>query len=118
MVLNLNDIKNLNKDSNYVIVSSKVSNKNKLGILEECKKHLDLSIVEGFDAGVLYQVNPEEQSTGLFLCGGIGAPVAVINMEELISCDVKNFIVVGTAGSLQKDLNPGDLMLCNQANID
>lgn len=38
LISNINEIKNINKDFNSVILSSKVGNKNKLALLEECKK--------------------------------------------------------------------------------
>jgi len=82
-----------------------------------CADKHHLTKIDGFDAGQLYQfVN--DPSIGLFCCGGIGAPVAVINMEELIAFGAKNFIIVGTAGSLQNDLNIGDIVMCSEAIID
>lgn len=49
---------------------------------------------------------------------GIGAPNAVIHLEEFIEWGVQRFISVGTAGSLQKDLHVGDLVLCERAIRD
>jgi uridine phosphorylase len=49
---------------------------------------------------------------------GIGSPVAVIAMEELIAYGVKEFISIGTAGSLQQDVNIGDIVLCERAIRD
>ncbi len=49
---------------------------------------------------------------------GIGAPVAVATLEELIAFGVKKFISIGMAGSLQKDIKIGDLMICDRAIRD
>ncbi|MEK7316195.1 MAG: nucleoside phosphorylase [Candidatus Eisenbacteria bacterium] len=49
---------------------------------------------------------------------GIGAPGAVIHLEEFIEWGVPRFVSVGTAGGLQKDLRIGDLVLCERAIRD
>jgi uridine phosphorylase len=46
---------------------------------------------------------------------GIGAPAAVITLEELIAWGVKKFISIGTAGALSSDLKIGDIALCTKA---
>lgn len=49
---------------------------------------------------------------------GIGSPAAAVVLEELIAWGVKEFISMGMAGSLHKDLPPGSLVLCNSAYRD
>ena len=49
---------------------------------------------------------------------GIGAPVVVTVLEELIAFGVRKFISVGTAGALQKNLRIGDLIVCEKAIRD
>ncbi len=49
---------------------------------------------------------------------GIGSPVAVATLEELIAFGVKRFISIGTAGTLQKKVKIGDLMVCEKAIRD
>ena len=49
---------------------------------------------------------------------GIGAPVAAIVLEELIAIGVTRFLSIGTAGGLQPDLAPGDVVLCTSAVRD
>ena len=49
---------------------------------------------------------------------GIGAPAAVTVMEDLIASGVAKFISVGSAGTLQKHIKPGDLMVCERAIRD
>jgi len=49
---------------------------------------------------------------------GVGAPLAAKRMEELIAFGVKKFISVGTAGSLQKEVSIGSMMVCERAIRD
>jgi uridine phosphorylase len=49
---------------------------------------------------------------------GIGAPGAVIHLEEFIEWGVRAFVSVGTAGGLQKNLRIGDIVLCERAIRD
>src|SRR5215475_2904895 len=49
---------------------------------------------------------------------GVGAPQAVIHLEEFIGWGVRRFISIGTGGSLQKNLRAGDLVLCERAIRD
>jgi uridine phosphorylase len=49
---------------------------------------------------------------------GIGAPAATTVLEHLAALGVRTAVSVGTAGSLQRDLQPGDLVLCEAAVRD
>ena len=49
---------------------------------------------------------------------GIGAPAAAAALEELAAMGTSAFVSVGTAGSLQRDLGIGDLVLCTAAIRD
>ncbi|MDP7264039.1 MAG: nucleoside phosphorylase [Candidatus Thermoplasmatota archaeon] len=49
---------------------------------------------------------------------GIGAPVAVALLEELIAFGVTNFISIGSAGTLQKEIEIGDIVVCDKAIRD
>ncbi len=49
---------------------------------------------------------------------GIGSPVAVVILEELIAFGVKKFISIGTAGGLQDDIEVGDIVVCDTAIRD
>ena len=49
---------------------------------------------------------------------GVGAPVACGLLEELIAFGVKKIISIGSAGSLQKDLNIGEVVVCDRAIRD
>jgi uridine phosphorylase len=49
---------------------------------------------------------------------GIGAPAATAALEELAALGTSAVVSVGTAGSLQRDLKPGDLVLCEASIRD
>ena len=49
---------------------------------------------------------------------GVGAPVACLVLEHLIAFGVKRFVSIGTAGSLQKDMAIGDIVVCQKAIRD
>jgi uridine phosphorylase len=49
---------------------------------------------------------------------GIGAPVAVAILEELVALGCRRFVSIGTAGSLQPDLAVGQLVVCERALRD
>lgn len=49
---------------------------------------------------------------------GIGAPGATSVLEELAALGTSAMVSIGTAGSLQRDLKPGDLVLCEAAVRD
>jgi len=49
---------------------------------------------------------------------GIGGPVVAAKMEEFIAWGVKQFISIGTAGSLQPKAGIGDLIVCEKAIRD
>jgi len=49
---------------------------------------------------------------------GIGAPALACTMEILIALGAKNFILTGYAGSLQKKINAGDIVICSGAVRD
>ena len=49
---------------------------------------------------------------------GIGAPGAVTRLQEYIALVCKRFIAIGIAGSLQKDVEIGSLVVCEKAIRD
>lgn len=68
--------------------------------------------------GELYLMDDTNGKIGIVGKIGIGAPAVVTAMEELIAFGVKKFISVGTAGSLQKNLKAGDIVVCDRAIRD
>ncbi len=72
--------------------------------------------MEGYSFwGELYYIDDTTAIIGKF---GVGAPTAVVTLEELIARWVKNFISVGTCGGLQKHIPIWDIMLCEKAIRD
>jgi len=49
---------------------------------------------------------------------GIGAPAAVAHFEDLVAFGTRNFISIGTAGTLQKELDFGSIVVCEKAIRD
>ncbi|PIQ70082.1 purine phosphorylase [Candidatus Shapirobacteria bacterium CG03_land_8_20_14_0_80_40_19] len=49
---------------------------------------------------------------------GIGAPAVITALEELNAWGVKKYISIGTAGTLQKSLAIGDIVVCDKAIRD
>ncbi len=49
---------------------------------------------------------------------GVGAPAVVLVLEALIVQGVRRFLSIGTAGSLQRRLGIGDIVVCNRAIRD
>ena len=49
---------------------------------------------------------------------GIGAPAAVLILEALIVQGVRRFLSIGTAGSLQRHVAIGDIVVCDRAIRD
>jgi len=46
---------------------------------------------------------------------GYGAPGFAMALESLIALGVKEIIFIGLAGSLQEEVQPGDIVLCDEA---
>jgi len=58
------------------------------------------------------------KNLGIVTDFGIGSPATVTVMEELIAAGVKNFVIAGTAGTIQKDIKIGDIVVCDRAIRD
>ena len=67
---------------------------------------------------VLEVIQIENQKLGVAHVPGIGAPAAVVILEEMIALGVQRFIIIGTAGGLQQYQKIGDIVLCHQAIRD
>jgi uridine phosphorylase len=71
--------------------------------------------------GALHGIVPLPSTSGrvaVLYQSGIGAPAAAAALEELAALGTSRFLSIGTAGSLQRDLRPGDLVLCEAAIRD
>ncbi len=73
--------------------------------------------VQGF-YGEMYLLEETKNRIAILGRFGIGAPIVVTLLEELIAFGVRRFISVGTAGTLQKHLCVGDLVVCDRAIRD
>ena len=73
--------------------------------------------LEGFGSK-LYLLPETKNKIGIAGNFGIGAPVACVVLEELIAWGVKRFVTIGTAGTIQKNLDVGDIIVCNRAIRD
>lgn len=72
----------------------------------------------GWVTGELWLLERTDRRVGV--CGGfgIGAPVIAIVLEELIALGVRRYIAVGAAGTLQRDVAIGELVVCDRAIRD
>lgn len=66
----------------------------------------------------LYVLKTGRNPIGLVHSAAPGAPLLAATVEELIAFGVKRFISLGLAGSLQPDLHPGAIVLCDRAIRD
>lgn len=57
-------------------------------------------------------------SVGVVLVDGPGAPFASIVVEELAALGVKQFLIVGIAGSLNPRIQTGSMVVCSKALRD
>ena len=64
---------------------------------------------------ILHETQDKVALAGKF---GFGAPITAVILEDLVSFGVKKFVSLGTAGSLQKDITIGDVVVCERALRD
>ena len=68
--------------------------------------------------GTLYSLSETSTPIGVMGNFGFGAPVAVTLSEVLIAAGVKRMINIGVAGTLQKHIDIGDIVVCEKAIRD
>lgn len=75
------------------------------------------TLIEEFFGGtyLLHETRDQIALIGKF---GFGAPIAAKILEDLISFGVRKFVSIGTAGSLQKEITIGDVVVCDRALRD
>lgn len=86
-------------------------------LLKYILKNHKTTQVDGF-YGELYLLNETNNRIGVIAKFGIGAPVVVALLEELIAFGVREFISIGEAGTLQKKIKIGDIVVCDKAIRD
>jgi uridine phosphorylase len=65
-----------------------------------------------FGQHIYYIEDPTSKKTIAIAANfGVGAPAAAVMLEELIAWGVREFVSIGFAGSLHKDLAPGSLVI-------
>lgn len=84
---------------------------------ERIANKFKLEKVSGF-RGDVYIYKRNNMRLALFSNFGVGAPAATLLLEECIAFGIKNFITIGAAGTLQKNIKYGDLILCDKAIRD
>jgi uridine phosphorylase len=68
--------------------------------------------------GDMYLVRRTRGRVGVLANFGIGAPVVVSLVEEMIAFGVKRFIILSWGGALQRELRPGDIVVNDRAIRD
>jgi len=68
--------------------------------------------------GETYLLETKENEVGIIGKFGIGAPIVAAMVEELVVLGAREFISIGTAGSLRREIKIGDLVICNRAIRD
>lgn len=63
----------------------------------------------------LQLLNDTNNQIGIFTRIEVGAPIVTMLLEQMIAFGVKKFITIGTAGTLQEDINIGELIICDSA---
>jgi uridine phosphorylase len=86
-------------------------------LVERLARKIRFQAVKGF-FGDLYLLHETGDRIALVANFGVGAPAAVVLLEELAAFGVRSFISIGLAGGLQADLRPGDLVVCERAIRD
>lgn len=83
-------------------------------LLRQAQRRYPLRRVKGF-FGECFLMKRKPVRVALAGGFGIGSPAIAILVEEYAAFGVSRFLSVGLAGSLQPDLHPGDVVVCDSA---
>lgn len=98
--------------SEHVIVCGEPARVNRIAALLECP-------VELADNREFRSMSGQYQGKTITVCStGVGAPSAIIAIEELALCGAQYVVRVGSAGALQSDIDLGDLIVAEAAVRD
>lgn len=86
-------------------------------LLEYVLQQYETMSIKGFIGGMhlIHETNNQVAISGKF---GIGAPAAALTLEDVAAFGVNQVISIGTAGSLQKEVDIGDIVVCDKAIRD
>ncbi|MFI5421059.1 MAG: nucleoside phosphorylase [Nitrososphaerales archaeon] len=90
-------------------------------LIDSLQERHELKVVSGiYDHSTtkLCSVGGTNGRVGILSNFGIGAPATVLHMEELIAWGAKRFVVLGTAGGINADLQAGDVVVCTKSIRD
>lgn len=92
-------------------------------LMKDIKDHHSVTDVSGPEGnpyfhGKTYLIDETNGEVAIIGNFGMGSPVVVTILEKLIAFGVKKFISIGTAGTLQKNIAIGSVMVCNRAIRD
>jgi uridine phosphorylase len=86
-------------------------------LMEYVVKQYKVTKVDSY-FGEIYLLNETNNNVGIIGNFGFGAPIVATILEELIAFGVNRFISIGMAGTLQKNLKIGDIIVCEKAIRD
>lgn len=66
----------------------------------------------------MYVTGTGPGSVGVYFVRGVGGPQIAIDIEDLAELGVRDFLLLGLAGSLQPEVAPGSIVLCRRALRD
>ena len=66
----------------------------------------------------LYLIDETDRRVAVVGGFGVGAPIAAMILEQLVALGVTRFLTIGTSGALQKQLDIGDIVVCDRAIRD
>jgi uridine phosphorylase len=77
----------------------------------------DLIACDGWLSGS-YLVQIGDRRVLITKAAGVGAPTAVMTLEELIALGITRFVSLGAAGGLQPSMSIGEIVVCDRAIRD
>jgi uridine phosphorylase len=86
------------------------------GLLDHVGENHAVTTFETWDTG--YALDATDGRVGIVRVPGVGAPVTALLMEELIARGAERFLALGHVGSLQPDVELGDLVVVDRALRD
>jgi uridine phosphorylase len=85
-------------------------------LIDYVLKNHKVTTVKAF--GELHLLDDTEGKVGIAKVYGVGGPCAALTLEEKAAFGVRKFLSIGYAGSIQKDIGIGDVLVCDRAIRD